>query len=200
MRRKDFECHDMVQAYGLLRELEDGTLVTYSSERGFSVRPMNFVRVNNKLYFHGARNGEKHIGLNRPAVFNAYESLSLIPSYWFSKTNACPATTFFRSIVVKGNYLLVDEVKEKAIALQKLMEKLQPEGMHLPIDKDLSFYEQELKRVSVFSLSIDELSFKVKLGQNWKQEKRNEVAKLLLERSLGSDLKTVQLMKELQLL
>lgn len=200
MRRKDFECRDKVKAYKFLSLQDDGTLSSFNKEGEISIRPMNFVRIEDVIYFHGARRGEKVEGVSQKAVFNVYESHSLIPSYWFHKDDACPATAFFQSIIIKGDYNLVEDLNEKAFALQKMMEKLQPEGKHLALDKEANYYKKQLSRMSVFSLSIESFSYKVKLGQNWSLEKRNLIKDKLLERGQLYDIKSVNLMREFELL
>jgi nitroimidazol reductase NimA-like FMN-containing flavoprotein (pyridoxamine 5'-phosphate oxidase superfamily) len=92
---------------------------------------MNFVRIENNIYFHGARSGEKIEGQGKSASFSAYKSLSIIPSYWSDEKSACPAIALFQSVIVKGQFEQVDSLEVKAMALQKLMEKLQPEGKYL---------------------------------------------------------------------
>lgn len=200
MRRKDFECNDVDKAYKFFDTREDGVLSSFTKEGDISSRPMNFVRIDDMVYFHGSRRGEKMEGVSKKGVFNAYESHSIIPSYWFGVQDACPATTFFQSIVIKGNYHLVEDLNKKGLVLQKIMEKLQPEGKHLALDTEVEYYQKELSRLSVFSLSIESFSYKVKLGQNWKIEKREMIKDKLIERGLPGDMKTVSLMREFELI
>ena len=61
------------------------------------------------------------------------EALSLIPSYFSDSELACFGTQFFRSVVVKGEVALVEDLEEKARLLAALMAKFQPEGKHAPI-------------------------------------------------------------------
>ena len=160
------------------------------------VRAMNFVRIDDFIYFHGATSGEKIEGLAQAASFTAYKALSLIPSHWSDERNACPATSLFQSVVVKGVLNLVMNVESRAIVMQKLMEKLQPEGKFLPLNTNSDFYNKSLNRVSIFMLSTADLSYKIKLGQNWDLEKRQKVRSLLLQRGASIDSETVELMEE----
>ena len=124
MRRKDFHCKDEFKAYTFLDSCEDGTLSSFNIDGEISIRPMNFVRVNNYLYFHGARRGEKLEGIAKKACFNCYQSLALIPSYWLHPSDACPATCLYLSVVVKGFLTMEEDISKKASVLQRMMEKL----------------------------------------------------------------------------
>ena len=200
MRRKDFEVSDLAKAYNFLDQMQDGSLATLTKDRTPSVRAMNFVRIENDLYFHGAKMGEKMEGLAVNASFFAYKALSLIPSYWSDEKNACPATALFQSVVVKGQFDLVENLELKAKTLQSLMEKLQPEGNYLPFANHFDFYEKSLKQVSVFVLQQKETSYKVKLGQNWNAEKRQKIYDHLVQRGAAIDHETLRRMDEFGLL
>ena len=200
MRRKDFECSNEKEASCFLDSLQEGTLATLTSKGLPSIRPMNFVRIDNFLYFHGAKSGEKVEGLSNKASFNVYRALSLIPSYWLDELSACPATVFYQSVIIKGEINLIIDIEKKSFILQKFMEKLQPERGHLPFPSNLDFYKNSIKGVSIFALSIEELSYKVKLGQNWNEKKRNNIYSKLIERGTLQDIETAKLMKSVDLL
>jgi nitroimidazol reductase NimA-like FMN-containing flavoprotein (pyridoxamine 5'-phosphate oxidase superfamily) len=196
MRRKDFEILDRNKAYQFLDTCLDGVLVTFGENDRLSSRPMNFVRVGESIFFHGARKGEKLIGINRSATFNAYEALSLIPSYWSDVDMACPATALFQSIVIKGHYSLVVDFKEKIIALEALMLKLQPEGGYKSMASHNDLYQREIDGVNVFQLEVNELSFKLKVGQNWTASKLEKVKNELKKRNTPIDQKTLTIIDD----
>jgi len=60
--------------------------------------PVNFVRIDDEIYFHGAKKNRKMemIAQNPKVSFSVVENYLLILSY-FSSTDAlaCPATQFF---------------------------------------------------------------------------------------------------------
>ncbi len=196
MRRKDFEILDKSKAYQFLDTCFDGVLVTYGENENLSSRPMNFVRIGESLFFHGARKGEKLSGINRTAIFNAYEALSLIPSYWSDAEMACPATALFQSIVIKGQYSLVLDFKDKISALEALMQKLQPEGGYKSMVAHEGLYQREIDGVNVFQLEINELSFKLKVGQNWNSSKLEKVKSELKKRNTPIDQKTLSIIDD----
>jgi nitroimidazol reductase NimA-like FMN-containing flavoprotein (pyridoxamine 5'-phosphate oxidase superfamily) len=200
MRRKDFEINDLDKANLFLDTQPDGIMATLLTDGTPSARAVNFVRIENDIFFHGARSGEKIEGLGKSASFTSYKSLSLIPSYWSDEKSACPATVFFQSAVVKGIFSLENNLERKAQALQKLMEKLQPEGKYLPFTGNIDFYEKEINYVSIFRITQRETSYKVKLGQNWNQDRRNKIRDLLIQRGTSIDLDTVKQMQNFGLL
>lgn len=194
MRRKDFEILDRTKAFQFLDEMHDGVLTTIAKNNSMSTRPMNFVRIGDDLYFHGARTGEKMDGIGQNSTFSVYRPLSLIPSYWSDELSACPATALFQSVILKGIFENVSLLSDKAEVLQKLMLKLQPEGKYLNFTENFLFYETALSQVSVFSLKSSEITYKVKLGQNWDMKKRMKIKARLLERNQQIDIETVEQM------
>ena len=67
-------------------------------DKGFPrALPLNFVRLDDHLYFHGSPNGLMVKQLGQPVSFTAQDMASWIPSTWRHPHNACPATTFYRS-------------------------------------------------------------------------------------------------------
>lgn len=195
MRRKDFEIGDLNKGNIFLDQQENGALSTLTKEGAPVIRPMNFVRIGQEIFFHGARTGEKIEGVGKSASFVVYKSLSLIPSYWSDELSACPATALYQSVVVKGIFDRVDNFEVKAQALQKLMEKLQPEGKHLTFMDNLDFYKKSIDQLSIFVINQTETSYKVKLGQNWNAEKRIKIRDHLIQRGTAVDLETVKQME-----
>ena len=89
-----FEIKDIDQIYSVLDSVEYGTLALSVDDLPYAV-PLNFVRIGECIYFHGALNNKKMKMLSRnPHVsFSVVENYALIDSN-FSTTEglACPAT------------------------------------------------------------------------------------------------------------
>ena len=102
---------------------------------------------------------------------------------------ACPATHFYKSVEIRGRCDLVDDLAEKAEALQALMEKYQPEGGHDPIRASDPVYAKALAGVAVFRVS-GAWTAKVKFGQNETAQKRRIMIDKLRERAELRDLET----------
>ena len=115
---------------------------------------------------------------------------SMIPSYWTAPGHACPATHFFKSVEIKGRCTLVDDAAEKAVALQALMDKYQPEGGFAPVDPAETRYAKALAGVGVFRIDPESWSGKVKFGQNEPARLRRRFVAELRKRGRPVDLLT----------
>jgi len=159
------------------------------------VAPLNFVWHAGKIYFHGAADGEKFSYFAagpQKAAFSADIPYSSIPSYWISEKYACPATIFFKSVHIKGMGDVVRDAREKASALQKLMEKYQPEGGHAPIAPDDPLYQKPLAETAVFRIDPEFVAVKSKFAQNRPPEVRRDIIARLEVRNEGMDKKTAE--------
>lgn len=197
MRRKEFKLTNQAEIDALLNAAEYGVLSTID-EAGFpQTLPVNFVWLEGKICFHGAKAGEKaaNIARNAKAGFCVTRALSLIPSYFSDPVLACPATQYFVSIVIKGEVRVVEEAEEKARILNALMRKLQPEGGYAPLSADDDRYANMLKATAVYVLVPARLTAKAKLGQNLSKERLAGLIEQLEKRGGDNDRQTVALMK-----
>ena len=98
--------------------------------------PMNFVFINDVVYMHSHIRGEKleNIKRNDKVGFEVDRSLEFLPSYFFDPTDASLADTLYISVVMKGTCIIVEDEEEKALALNGLMKKYQPEGDYEPMN------------------------------------------------------------------
>ena len=196
--QKIFEIKEQKIINEILKKAEYGTLALCEENKPYSV-PVNFVMLNNELYFHGSHKGRKMTTLakNPQVSFSVVENYSLIQSY-FSSTDgsACPATQFFKSLVIDGRAIMVNNQTEKAKVLEALMQKLQPEGKYIPLSDES--YEKALKGTAVVKIEIDELKCKFKFGQHVNKERFDMIVKHLEERGEQIDLETVVLMKKMK--
>ncbi|MBI3890548.1 MAG: GNAT family N-acetyltransferase [Candidatus Wallbacteria bacterium] len=190
LRRKEYAETRPEVRDDILDRVRWGTLGLVDAEGWPLVRPMNFARVGESVYFHGARKGEKAERAGGPASFVAAEPLAWIPSHWRHPEMACPATTYYRSVMVRGPLRLVEDLSEKASALQKMMEKYQPGGGHAAIAAGDPRYRGPLEAIQVTSLSLAEATTKVKVGQNLEPAARRRVFDALLARAEPGDYET----------
>lgn len=121
---------------------------------------------------------------------------SFIPSHFESKKSACPATHFFKSIHIRGVGLMVNDIEEKAVALNKLMIKYQPEGQYLELSPQENIYKKPLLNVAVFKIDPEEVTMKMKFGQNLSPTQFNIVLKSLEDRGEDLDFATITEMKK----
>lgn len=92
---------------------------------------------------------------------------------------------------------IVEDYDEKVEAFQSLMEKYQPEGNFNPLS-DKQMYEKIINATGVFKLIPKSISGKVKLGQNWDDERFDRVIAHLKERGTAQDLDTLKRMEQLR--
>jgi nitroimidazol reductase NimA-like FMN-containing flavoprotein (pyridoxamine 5'-phosphate oxidase superfamily) len=198
MRRKEFEIKNPNALWPVLDAIEWGTLALVTPQGTPLQVPLNFVRLEDHLYFHGSPAGEKIETLrqNSAASFLVVDPHALLPSTFFDPENACPASQFFKSILVKGRVRLVEDMAEKARALQALMSKLQPEGGYEPITAASPRYQTALRGVAVIALSMDSVTGKFKLGQNLNPKLAERIMEKLEERSGHQDSRTANAMEQ----
>ena len=193
-----FEITDKNIIDEVLNNSEYGTLAICDNNKPYSL-PINFVKINENIYFHGSKKGRKIDILknNQFASFSVVENYSMIQSY-FSSTDelACPATQFFKSIIIDGKIEFVEDYDEKVLALQKLMEKLQPEGKYKPLKDEV--YKKMINATTIYKLVPDELKAKFKFGQHLNQERFDMIINHLEKRNNPKDILTIKLMKELK--
>lgn len=196
--KSTFEIRDESIIAQVLSEAEYGTLAISKDDRPYSL-PINFTQLNDAIYFHGSKAGRKIDILkeNAFASFSVVESFSMIQSYFSSSDNlACPATHFFKSIIIDGNIKFVEDYDEKVEALSSLMEKLQPEGRYKPLHEDI--YNKAINATTIYKLIPKETKAKFKFGQHLEPKRFDMIIKHLEQRGLDRDLATIKLMKELK--
>ncbi|MEQ7052395.1 pyridoxamine 5'-phosphate oxidase family protein [Paenibacillus alvei] len=199
MRRKEFEVMDTVETEQFMQEMSFGILGTINEDGWPELTPLNFVYHNGFIYFHGSVSGRKmkNIKADQRVTFSVAKEYAIIPSYFTEAKLACPATAFFKSVLIKGHAEKVSDLTEKAEALTAFMQKLQPEGGYAPIDPEDPDYTGQIKSTSVVRINVHELSAKYKFGQNMKEEKFEIVSNGLLNRNEGLDKETIAMMEAL---
>ena len=146
--------------------------------------------------FHGSPAGEKTSLIGRPVVASVEETIALIPSYFMDAQRACPATTLYRGAQAHGVLQAIDEPVRKARVLQRLMEKLQPEGGHVPLDAESPLYRAQVKGLLIAGLPLDALTTKAKLAQNRSPAERTTLLEKLWARGGPGDARAIELIRE----
>jgi predicted N-acetyltransferase YhbS/nitroimidazol reductase NimA-like FMN-containing flavoprotein (pyridoxamine 5'-phosphate oxidase superfamily) len=122
------------------------------------------------LCFHASVHGQKSLAVGKPAVAGVERVLAVVPSYAFDPERACPATTWYQSVQVRGQLERIQDPQRKAMVLQKLMQRLQPEGGHVPIKAEHPLYRKAIAGLDVLALPLTEVEGRAKLGQNRSDE------------------------------
>ena len=197
MRRGEFKSNNPEEVKELLDSGQVGYLGIITQDNYPRVIPVNFCTIKNIIYFHGALEGEKYklLETTPKVTFAVVCQYSLIPSHWISPNYACVATIFYKSILIKGTGYIVDEIEEKVVALQALMEKHQPEGGFNSIDENDELYQKGLKETGIFKVIPETIDYKRKFGNYLPEKTKKNLIEKLLERNEGLDSETA---KELQ--
>ncbi|GAX90168.1 pyridoxamine 5'-phosphate oxidase family protein [Effusibacillus lacus] len=198
MRRKEFSVSEQAEIESFLAEMTYGFLATAGEDGWPHIKALNFVYLDDAVYFHGSLAGEKMKDLktDNRATFSVAKEYSMIPSYLLDPKLACPATVFFKSVTVKGRAHVVEDLQEKARVFTAFMKKLQPEGGYEPIDPADPEYAASLRSVALVKIKVEDLSAKFKFGQNLKQETFGLVMAGLENRGETLDKETIALMEK----
>ncbi len=194
--KRVFEIKDKEIIDEVLNNAEYGTLAVCLENIPYCV-PVNFAKIDKVVYFHGSQNGKKMKILeeNPFASFSVVETCSVIPSYFSSNDNlACPATQFFKSIIIDGKIEFVNDYDEKAEALSALMKKLQKEGGYRALNS--AVYQKIINATTIYKLIPNITRAKFKLGQHLDKNRFEMIIENLEKRGTKEDISTIKLMKK----
>lgn len=186
------------EAGALLEEATFGFLGLAEDDDGYPVvLPVNFVCLGGDVVFHGSPDGGKMRALARDdrVTFTVAAAYSLIPSHFGGPSDACGASQYFVSVVIRGRARVVEDAVEKGAALNALMEKLQPEGGYRRISAEDPGYRASLDETAAVRIAVESMSARVKLGQGFSVERRERIISKLAERGRPADLKTIEAMR-----
>jgi len=156
MRRPEREIKDQETIKALLDQSHVGRVATVN-RRGYPViKPVNYLYRDGKIYIHSSRKGEKISDIRRgsPVCFEVDQPIAYVPA----RGPACKASFYYRSLLIKGEAVLVNSRKKKTEILEKLMEKYQPEGGYGEIAEEI------LQKTAIIEISVKELTGKENLG------------------------------------
>ena len=159
--------------------------------------PVNFVRIDECIYFHGALSNRKMkmLHANPKVSFSVVENYALIDSNFSSVEGlACPATQFFKSVSIEGHTTIVKERAEKDKVFEALMKKLQPKGGYKAFSD--SAYDAAINATAVVKIEVRSISCKFKFGQHLSAERFEMICAHLEERASMTDIKTIEIMHE----
>ena len=175
-----------------LNEEQTGRISSIDKNGYPQIIPMNFVLINNTVYMHSHIRGEKldNVKRNSKVGFEVDRNLEFLPSYFFDPNDASLADTLYISVVIKGEAVIVSDSTEKALALNALMKKYQPEGKYEPMRENM----QVLNQVAVIKILPNEINGKYKIGQHMSKQKRIELAENILIRNSKTAQDTLEIM------
>ncbi|MEM3063911.1 MAG: pyridoxamine 5'-phosphate oxidase family protein [Candidatus Nitrosotenuis sp.] len=156
------------------------------------VIPMNFVFLNDAIYMHSHTRGEKLVNIknNNKVGFEVDRELEFLPSYFTHPTDASQADTLYISVVIKGIGSIIQDRVEKALALNALMEKYQPEGRYEKIRPEMEVVDE----VAIIKVTPVTMRGKYKIGQHLDRNARRLLAEKILERNTPTAKETLRIM------
>lgn len=153
-KKKEIGCSKIID--DLLASCPVGRLGTNGKDGYPRIKPLNFVYLNGKIYFHSAKEGEKIDDIVRDSrvAFEIDEPIGYVKS----NDNPCSAKYLYRSLMMRGKAAIVTDEKESLLALRSLMEKYQPEGGYR------DFLPEKLNVTAVVRIDIEEVTGKEDVG------------------------------------
>jgi nitroimidazol reductase NimA-like FMN-containing flavoprotein (pyridoxamine 5'-phosphate oxidase superfamily) len=146
MRRADKEMsHE--KTLELLTRGEDGILGTISDNGYPYTVVVNYVYLNNKIYFHCAKEGHKldNIQRNEKVSFTVYDNVEVVGE---------KLTTLYESLAVFGRAKVIEADKEVLLALVNKYASLDKEKVLKMIDKEINI-------TSLVEIEIDHITGKI---------------------------------------
>jgi len=177
---KKFEIKSRQKMIDFLNSQPAGRVASIDAKGYPQVIPMNFVYADGAVYMHSHPFGEKldNIARNPKVGFEVDQHVCFLPSYYFHPTDASQADTLYISVVIKGTAVLVQDNREKAMALNALMEKYQKEGRYEKLDENMPAVHE----VAVVKVLPDDMRGKYKIGQHWSRPYRLKIAQQMIDR------------------
>jgi nitroimidazol reductase NimA-like FMN-containing flavoprotein (pyridoxamine 5'-phosphate oxidase superfamily) len=156
MRRPERELKDKETIIAILENSVVGRMATVNRQGFPIIKPVNFLYGDRKIYIHSSKKGEKIRDIRRgsPVCFEVDEPIA----YRLADGPACRAGYYFRSLIIKGEAVLINRRGQKLRILERLMEKYQPEAGYEEIS------EETLEKTAVIEISILKITGKENLG------------------------------------
>lgn len=146
MRRSDKEM-SREMTLDLLVRGEDGVLGTISDNGYPYTVVVNYIYLNDKIYFHCAKTGHKidNIKNNNKVSFTVYDNVEVVGE---------ELTTKYQSLVVFGRAKVIDATKEVLLALINKYAEIDE-------NKALKMIDKEIGITSIVEIEIDHLTGKI---------------------------------------
>jgi len=186
---KKYEIQSKQKIMDFLNSQPVGRVASIDNHGYPQVIPMNFVFFEGSIYMHSHPFGEKldNIRRNAQVGFEVDQHICFLPSYFFHPSDASQADTLYISVVIKGIAEVVEENKEKARALNALMEKYQTEGNYEALDENMP----SVHEVAVIKIVPSDTRGKYKIGQHWSNQYRLKMARKIIQRERLENAKQV---------
>lgn len=192
MRRSTFALSH-TESHHLLSQSKWATVALLNAQGHPQLKTMHVIWLDGIAYMHGSPKGERAESPDGAAQLQVEDVVASIPSYFTHPERACPATTFYRSVQVRGQLARVHDIARKAQVLNVLMTYNQPEGGYRPINHADRMYTNAIEQLDVLSMTPTEVVGKAKLGQQLKVEAAQRLLDNLWRRGQSGDLRAMSL-------
>lgn len=135
------------EIYALLDRVKEGVLGTVGKDGYPYCIPINFVRIGNKIYFHGRKSGEKNE--NMEACDKVCLTAMETGGFEITGPNGCNTTTVYESVIVRGTVRTIEDLDKKIAVLRAIIAKTVPERAGFPMK------EERAAAAAVFEMSIE---------------------------------------------
>jgi nitroimidazol reductase NimA-like FMN-containing flavoprotein (pyridoxamine 5'-phosphate oxidase superfamily) len=141
-----------VDSLAFLAARTEGRLATCNQALEPYITPLNYFYFEDKIYFHSKLSGRKlnNIIENKRVCFEVSE----VDRITFSDERACACSTRYTSVLVFGPARVVVDETEKAVLLNRLVERFAAGRPFPPVEV------KDAARVAVVEISIEEISGK----------------------------------------
>jgi hypothetical protein len=135
------------EIYALLDRVKEGVLGTVGKDGYPYCIPINFVRIGNKIYFHGRKSGEKNE--NMEACDKVCLTAMETGGFEITGPDGCNTTTVYESVIVRGTVKTIEDLDKKIAVLRAIIAKTVPERAGFPMK------EERAAAAAVFEMSIE---------------------------------------------
>ena len=135
------------EIYALLDRVKEGVLGTVGKDGYPYCIPVNFVRIGNKIYFHGRKSGEKNE--NMEACDKVCLTAMETGGFEITGPDGCNTTTVYESVIVRGTVRTIEDLDKKIAVLRAIIAKTVPERAGFPMK------EERAAAAAVFEMSIE---------------------------------------------
>ena len=193
MKRKQCEITQRETIDAILNRCTVGRMATIGHDGYPYITPVNYVYLNETIYFHCALAGEKLENIDRdPRVcFEVDIPLAYLDlDYYGEVPEACMVHQFYHSIVIRGKAEIVTNLEEKLRALNGLVKN------HEPSDREfipVTSATPAVKLCEVVAVRIVTITGKSDLAQKKNPAVKKKLATYLLNRNLPGDTEAAHL-------
>ncbi len=195
MRRHQNEIINRNKIETILTRCIIGRLATKGGDGYPYITPVNYTYFNDSIYFHTAVEGEKLDNINKdPKVcFEVDIPLAYLDRDFDRTRPACQVTQFYLCVIIRGRAEIVEDNREKAAALNRLI----TDHENQPALDAITAETPAFKACHVVAVRIESISGKSNLAQKKTTDEQQRIAAYLQKRDLPGDRETARLINEL---